>query len=180
MSKSGIDKLFLFEYNDKGLEEDRKNELEFTHDAKQMFFKYQAKLTELVNNPDNECFAGIYPKIEMYTIRFALIFEILHRTCAGENIEAIGIKSVESAIKLSKYFLFNIKSIYKSVFESTPVEKLSKNKKDFYESLPETFETQEAKDKGKIYGLGERSVQRLLTNKTLFIKLGHGQYEKLY
>ena len=30
--KNIIDKLFLFEYNDKGLEEDRKNELEFTPD----------------------------------------------------------------------------------------------------------------------------------------------------
>ncbi len=155
--------------------------LKFSPDAKTLFFEHQKHLTDLSNNPANEAMAGIYPKMEMYTIRFALIMELCKYACGEISApECISIDSVRSAIKLSDYFQKNAEYVNTELLESNPAEKLNKNSRAFYEALDGVCQTKQAIKKGNELGIAERTVKRLLNNKKLFTKLNYGTYEKNY
>jgi hypothetical protein len=62
---------------------------------------------------------------------------------------------------------------------ANPSDTLPENKKAFYDALNPDFSTNEAISIGEQYGVGPKSVQRLLTNQTLFTKLLHGRYSKV-
>jgi hypothetical protein len=53
--------------------------IEFSKFAFAELKQWQAKNTELINDTYNDSLAGVYSKLEIYVIRFALILELLHR-----------------------------------------------------------------------------------------------------
>ncbi len=154
--------------------------LQFASDAKARFFEYQKQLTDLSNDPANEPIAGVFSKMEMYTMRFALILESLYAACAGGSVYEISLRSVESAIKLSDYFMENAKFVYYSLVDTNSAERLLPTQRSFYFNLPETFLTKDAVKMGNSSNISERTVKRLLNRKDLFTKIQTGKYERLY
>ncbi|WP_010662695.1 DUF3987 domain-containing protein [Marinilabilia salmonicolor] len=77
--------------------------------AYKIFFNKNAAI---VNDPDTcEKIKGFYPKIDTYTIRFALILQLLYWVCGEERKEKIGLRAMEGAITLSNFFINNAKSV---------------------------------------------------------------------
>jgi hypothetical protein len=55
---------------------------------------------------------------------------------------------------------------------------LADNKKQFYNSLPSTFNTAQAVELGNQFDFLERRVKEFLNDPVLFKRIKHGTYEK--
>ncbi len=58
--------------------------LVFTPEAKEILKEWQSNNTDICNQLDNDSLVGIYTKLDVYCIRFALIFQLLKYAC-GEG-----------------------------------------------------------------------------------------------
>lgn len=153
--------------------------LVFSPEAKQLLKEWQSDNTDLCNQLDNDTLIGIYTKLDVYCIRFALIFQLIKYACQKERSNEISLESVQSAIQMAEYFKSMNTKVYHIIAETTPLDELAKNKQEFYEILPELVTTQEAIEKGNDFGLSPRTIKRFLGTKTLFNRLKQGEYEKL-
>lgn len=152
--------------------------LRFTPEAKKRLFQWQQDLTDLCNKSENEAISGIYAKIEMYAVRLALCLEMANYACNTNDIQAIGIESVEGAIKLVDYFsktAFKVNSIVSNI---NPLEKLPTDKQSLYNALPDKFITSEGVNIAENMGIAERTFKYFLNNKNLFNNPKRGEYEK--
>ncbi len=77
--------------------------LHFSHEAKTRLWDWQKTITDLSNGTEDKSLKGIYAKMEMHTIRLALILELLKDACGGSSRE-ISLESVNGALKLTDYF----------------------------------------------------------------------------
>ncbi|MBS2099131.1 DUF3987 domain-containing protein [Carboxylicivirga linearis] len=85
--------------------------LELSPIAKAMYIDYYNNNAALVNS-SNVCprIKGFYAKFDTYSIRFALILQMLYWTCGEDSKESISERAMEGAIALSNFFLNNAKS----------------------------------------------------------------------
>jgi len=59
--------------------------------------------------------------------------------------------------------------------------KLPENHREFVNSLPEhDFITEQALLKGTRLGLSRATIFRILANESIFLKIGHGLYQRLF
>jgi hypothetical protein len=58
--------------------------MEFSETAKEILINWQRKNTDLANETNNDSLAGIYAKLEIYCIRFALILELLNQATGNQ------------------------------------------------------------------------------------------------
>ncbi len=158
----------------------RPNTLTFTVEAKQLLREWQSTNTDLCNQLDNESLIGIYTKLDVYCIRFSLIFQLLKYACGEDDKTQISLEAIQSAIELAEYFKNMNTKVYNIIAETTPLDQLSKNKQQFYNSLPEVITTHDAIEKGSDFGLSQRTIKRFLADKHLFNRLKQGTYDKLY
>ena len=149
-------------------------EFTFTNEASNRLRKWQAENARLCNEAENEGIEGIYSKLEIYAIRLSLILQILNNRASTQ----INLESVEGAIKLVEYFRKTGSKIYDIVNNSNPLDHLPRNKRIFYESLSEVFETKYAVLKGKDYNMKERSIKDFLNDRRFFLRIERGRYEK--
>ena len=154
--------------------------LRFTHEAKKHLFKWQRELTDLSNKPENEAISGIYAKIEMYAIRFALCLEMLHWACNDSDKQAIGLNSVKGALKLVDYFVKTALKVSTIVTNSNPLDRLPTDKQILYNALPETFTTSEGVKIAESLNVPKRTFQYFITNRELFNQPNRGEYEKRF
>jgi hypothetical protein len=154
--------------------------LRFTHEAKQHLFEWQRELTDLSNKPENEAISGIYAKIEMYAIRFALCLEMLQYACNESDKKAIGINSVKGALKLVDYFAKTALKVSAIVTNSSPLDRLPTDKQILYNALPETFTTSEGVKIAESLNVAERTFKYFISNKDLFTNTARGEYEKRF
>ena len=155
-------------------------ELHFTPEAKQILNEWRKNLADEQNKPENEAVRGIYNKFDTYFIRFSLIIQILQHACREDNLDAVGIKAVQSAIKLVEYFKKTALKINSIVLDLNPLETLPINKQDIYKALPDTFETGNGVIIAEKLGMSERTFKRFLDNEKLFRRVAQGKYEKRY
>jgi hypothetical protein len=153
--------------------------LDFNPKAKDLLRKWQAENANLCNETENENLTGIYVKLEIYCIRLSLILQALYFACGDENISHIGEKAVNGAIKLVEYFRNAAKRVHFILSESSPLDHIPLNKQRFYDSLPETFETNEAIIKSEPFEMSTRTVKRFLSDTKLFRRIKQGNYEKI-
>ncbi|MCP4521800.1 MAG: DUF3987 domain-containing protein [Cytophagales bacterium] len=156
------------------------NTLVFTPEAKQLLGEWQSKNTDLCNELENDSLIGIYTKLDVYCIRFALIFQLLKYACEEGDRMKVSLEAVQSAIELTEYFKTMNTKVYNIISETTPLDQLPENKQQFYNSLPETLTTHDAIEKGSDFGLSQRTIKRFLGDKQLFNRVKQGVYEKLY
>ncbi|MDD4429771.1 MAG: DUF3987 domain-containing protein, partial [Paludibacter sp.] len=154
--------------------------LRFTPEAKQLLFEWQMELTDQSNKPENEAISGINAKIEMYTVRFALILQMARYACGKDNKQAIGMEAVQGALKLAEYFKKTAIKVHSIVNNASPLDKLPTDKQTLYIALPDTFTTSEGVKVAESMGMVERTFKRFLNNKELFKWIRQGEYEKLF
>ena len=86
--------------------------LELSPKARSLYIDYFNLNASIVNNK-NVChrIKGFYAKFDTYTIRFALILQMLYWTCGEEPKDIINERALEGAITLSNFFLKNAQSV---------------------------------------------------------------------
>lgn len=154
--------------------------VKFNPDSWQRLRQWQLDNTDLINRTQNSNLQSVYSKLEIYITRLCLI---LHSLRFAENETAdllsIDLKTVESGILLTEYFRYQSKKVNQYLSDFSELERLPTNKKKFILSLTdENFSLQSAIEKAKPFEIPERSLKRLLSDKTLFDKISHGVYSR--
>ncbi len=156
------------------------NILRFTPEAKESIYKWQKKITDISNEAKNEIISGIYAKIEMYALRLALILEMMRFACGESDKQAIGIESVQGAIKLVEYFKNSAVKVHSIVNNASPLDKQSADKQAIYNILPAYFTTNEGVKIAKGMEMAERTFKYFISNRDLFHNPKRGEYEKRF
>jgi hypothetical protein len=123
--------------------------------------------------------AELQSKLVTYFWRFALVLEVLKQEVSKEYTTTISKESLLGAVKLTDYFRMTANKVV-DFTTKTPEEKLEGIKKTFYYELPESneFKTSQAYEIGKGIGMSRASIARMLKDKGLFKKVGHGRHIK--
>jgi len=154
--------------------------LPFSKEAYKRLFEWQKWLTNKTNSVQNDSIKGIYSKMELYCIRFALILEISKYACQESSAEEISLHSVEGAIKLTDYFISTALKVNTIIYDTNPVERLTMDKQNLYNALPPVFRTGDGVKLSIKMGISERTFKNFINNKNLFLKPKTGHYEKLF
>ncbi|MBT4969894.1 MAG: DUF3987 domain-containing protein [Bacteroidetes bacterium] len=150
----------------------------FSPEAKQLLYNWQKSNADQCNEAENEIIAGIYSKIEIYVVRFALILELMRWACHESDKQSVGLEAVNGAIKLAEYFKNSAIKVNSIISNANPLDKLTADKKRLYEVLPDTFTTETGLLVAKGLNVPERSFKRFLNEKELFNHVKRGEYEK--
>lgn len=152
--------------------------VELSSNAKAIAFDWQRELTDKCNETTDELILRLYSKMEQYMLRFALILQLLKYSCNnGSNLE-IGADAVNGAIKLTNYFIQNALKAHEIISNTSRLDNLSTDKRQFYEKLPLTFQTNEAVSTGKALNISERTVKYFLSDQNYFKREKKGLYTK--
>jgi hypothetical protein len=154
--------------------------LRFTPDARQRLFQWQRELTDLCNRPENEATSGIYAKVEVYAVRLALCLEMARYACNEGDKQAVGIESVEGALKLVEYFKKSALKVHSKISNASPLDKLPIDKQNLYNALPDTFSTKGGVEVAENLGIAQRTCKRFLSDRTFFDNHSRGNYEKRF
>jgi hypothetical protein len=168
--------------------------LRYAQECKSELEKHEENITNAINHYQNKnpSKAQYLSKVDTYTHRFALIFQVMAHILEGEELHQISITAFIRAKKTMEYFQRNM-------FELIDKEQLKTLKRickttekyDWYTSLEEQFRTHEAKE--LLQGILEVSASESISNdaidkKTirwlnddiLFEKLSQGLYRKKF
>lgn len=159
--------------------------LQLHPDARKLFILWFDRNVDLSSGTEDEARRGIYAKLSQYTLRFALILELLRWACRESDGRAIGIEAVSGAIKLIEYFRKTALKVHEVV--SDPLKQLPADKQNLYESLPDIFTTAEGLKIALDLStpIPADTYNKFLRNYSkkgpgmLFTKLRRGEYEKL-
>lgn len=154
--------------------------LRFNKAGKEFLLQWQKTNTDQCNDIEDEIISGIYSKMEMYVVRFALILQLLKWACDVEGRDEIGVEAVEGAIKLVEFF--KIQAIRVNSVTSTfdPLIHLPENKIDLYNGLPKEFTTEEGLSVAYQCEVSESTYKRFLKDSALFLRVKQGRYKKLH
>lgn len=142
------------------------------------------------NAEETDTMKTIIVKGESIALRLALILHFLEYaealdtdTLTAENPDVIAAMPIqkhtmENAIRLVEYFRHTAAKVLSRL--ETPVNTLPVEQKAWYESLPVEFATKTAVEVGAGLQISERTVKRLLSNKTFFIPVMRGNYRKRF
>ena len=138
--------------------------LEYTPSAKKMLKDWMNLNANQINGTDRDELKGLYTKLEIYCVRFSLILQVIHDTCNSNEIEEINDQSVAGAIELTNYFQRMGEQVHDDIAESSPLNKLTATKKQFYTSLGDVVNTGETVIKGlKVpFSLSKSTIKRML------------------
>ncbi|MCB0652177.1 MAG: DUF3987 domain-containing protein [Saprospiraceae bacterium] len=154
--------------------------IKFSPEAKDILRAWQRKITDLCNESNDDILVGIYAKLEQYSLRLALILQMLSLACGETKQTEIGVDATKGALKLIEYFKKTALKVHSIVGKATPLEKLPMDKKNLYEELPETFTTQEGVKIAENIGIPERTFKRFAAQEDLFSNPKRGEYKKKY
>lgn len=161
-------------------ETDTPEVISFTNQARDLFFKWQRKITDISNNPENKLLNDLYAKLEPYALRLALILEMAFYGCGQSEGKVIGITAVKGAIELVEYFKNCAVKVHTSVSVLNPVKRLTSDKRALYKELPEQFITATAIEIAEKFGVSTSTFKRFLSDEKLFSKVKRGEYKKLF
>lgn len=170
--------LLNFAVNDDEVGNPKPETLRYTPEAKQHLFQWQRQHTDLYNRPENEATNGIYAKVEVYAVRLALCIQMAFYACNEGGKDAVGLEALQGALKLVEYFKKSALKVHSKIADASPLDKLPSDKQNFYNALPDSFTTNEGLNIASGLKIPERSVKRFLSDRTLFDKPKHGNYEK--
>lgn len=95
------------------------------------------------------------------------------QVCSGKDFDV--------ALAIAKTFIEHSMHIYSQLLRKDHTQYFSQNKKEFYQSLPEKFETKDAESIGLDLDIAARTVRKYLHEwvvNGLVVKLDQGKYEK--
>jgi hypothetical protein len=112
------------------------------------------------------------------TARLALIIQLLRWACGESHKEFVDAVSVKAAIELNNYF----EEHYQRVLAVVNDNNLKGNEREFYDALPDSFSTDEARSIANEIDIRERSMYNYLQSlmkKNLLKQISRGSYEKI-
>jgi hypothetical protein len=112
------------------------------------------------------------------TARLALIIQLLRWACGESHKEFVDAVSVKAAIELNNYF----EEHYQRVLAVVNDNNLKGNEREFYDALPDSFSTDDAKPIANEIDISERSMYNYLQSlmkKNLLKQISRGSYEKI-
>lgn len=163
-------------------------ELKYTAEAEDLFYDINEEYCRKCNESATTEEESIYPKLEQYCNRLAIILHGLEKATSGRLsatiAEDITAETLAKAKRLTDYFENCIMRVLLKSIDEDPLEELSANWRQFYEELPKGyFQTSEAIEAGRDIGIRERTVKAWLGkhskgNSALLTKVKHGYYCK--
>jgi len=99
----------------------------FSHEAKKEFQRVINEITDIENGEiESDYIKNILPKQKTYLARFALILNVIYWHFDNEQLDIISKKSILSAEKLVKYFIFMAKKNKFETVENSEVKEIIK------------------------------------------------------
>lgn len=149
--------------------------LTWSKEAKDFFMQWNSKQCEMVNENQDTIKGEIISKFDIHFIRMALLLQMMEDP---QSIE-IGLDAVIGAEKLCNYYLNCSLKVLRYIQDpNSYLFSLADNKKQFYNSLPNTFNTAQAVEMGVQFDFQERRVKEFLNDSVLFKKIKHGTYDR--
>lgn len=149
--------------------------LSWSKEARDFFMDWNSNQCELVNENQDTIKGEIISKFDIHFIRLSLLLQMMENPDSTE----IGLNAVIGAEKLCNYYLnCSLKVLRYIQNPNTYLFSLAENKRQFYNSLPNTFTTAVAVEIGAQYEFLERRVKEFLNDTVLFKKVKHGTYER--
>ena len=160
--KKNIDQIIQYEE-----EEIKKYVASFDKEAKAVWIKKFNEITDLQNSEnESEYFKSMYPKQKSYIPRFAFIINSLHenynRTYYFETIKA---QSVESAIKLSNYFVAHAKKIKQKTNEASLMHKQTKSIDSTFDKVISLYKSNKDFNKteaGRLFQISRQTINNYI------------------
>ncbi|MBX7127795.1 MAG: DUF3987 domain-containing protein, partial [Flavobacteriales bacterium] len=154
--------------------------LEFSETARVAFSAWVNLNTDRANAAPSDGIRDIYPKLETYAARIALVLELLDHAATGSAVsEVISGKAMKGAIDLVEYFATTALKVHFHLNEEDAVDRLPDLRKRVYEALPDQFRTGEGQEIADKFGMPQRTFKRFIGNENLFRKEAHGVVTKL-
>ncbi len=153
--------------------------LNFEEEAFKASIAWNEEFSDKANNEYLGVIKQVYPKFDLYFLRFCLILQVGKYYANETDTLDIEIETVKDAIDLVEYYKENAIQFRKSIINSDPIDSLPENKRQIFEGLHKNFETKDAVAIAKHFDLSERSVKQFLNNKVFFKRTKHGHYEKM-
>jgi hypothetical protein len=170
-------------------EDEQPHTLELAADAKHLLFGlFNDTNKPFCDSADTELLAGLHSKFDLHTARLAIALHLLkwaYSTAAAlpTTIEA---STIEDAAQAAEYFRGQSLKVYERLHNACPVDDLPRNKRQFYDALPQDFATADAVKIGQRFGIKERAVKEILSKgsakgqKQIFERIKQGNYAKVY
>ena len=102
----------------------------------------------------------------------------MYYACGESNKENVRIKSIEGGMKLAEYFKKTAVKVSQIASNKNPLEKLTLDKLQIFDALPDTFTTQEGLNIAMLFRMTSRTFERFLTDKAFFLRTSQGEYKK--
>lgn len=163
--------------------------LRYTEQAAAMYAAWDRRHTDRKNaaiEAGDELTAALLGKLDTYHHRLALVLELLHRACDGQQAGGeVRTEAVEGAQKLLDYFERTARKMHFNMFQASPLDRLAGDKLGLYDALPGEFTTAEAIVRADGMGLSARTMKRRLNEwskgrQPLLAKDGQGRYRKQF
>lgn len=131
--------------------------------AKKRLFQFFNKENKpLCDEAGSELLQGLHGKFDIHCARLIIPLHLLWWAYDGTG-EAppleVGLETVERAVKVAEFFRSQSLKIYEALHESTPVDKLPKDRRKIYEALPDEFKTKEGEEVAFKYGMPDRTFR---------------------
>lgn len=150
-----------------------------SENAKDLYFNWVNDITSRANNNDEVWFRGVVSKMYSQVARMCMIMELLNYGCGlDHNYGIISTSSMESAIRMSEYFIETSIKVRDELHDQNPLADATLDEKRLYAALPQTFNRGEGEKVASDIGIGLRTFRKILGSKTLISKLQYGVYEK--
>jgi len=132
--------------------------LELSPAARQLYIDYY-NLNATIVNSETVCsrLKGFYAKFDTYTLRFALILQMLYWTCGEESNDNIGERAMRGAVNLSKFFLSNAQEVIEKT--SHPVKLTNDHRKLLAIELAKRNEMS-YREIGAIIGVSHETIRK--------------------
>ncbi|SIT94649.1 YfjI family protein [Pontibacter indicus] len=152
--------------------------LSFTDEGYARLKEWQRENTDKCNSADNDMVKGLYSKLEVYVIRLSLILQMMQWAAGESDKRTVELNTVARAIDLIEYFRNTGMKVKRYLLDSSPLDKLTSEKKLLYQSLPINFSTGQGLLLAKSQGVAEVTFKRFLNDNSLFERVSYGNYSK--
>lgn len=152
--------------------------LYFSDGAKKIWAAWYNNNAAMKHEAQDDTISGIYTKLEVYTLRFALILQMLQYASNEGGNKQISEDNINGAIKLTEYYRATSFKV-SAIINGDELERESEVFKKLYELLPETFARGEAAALADELKFNTRTLARKFKNKELFKKVSTGKYQKV-
>lgn len=171
-------------------EDEQPHTLELAADAKRLLLLdvFNGVNKPFCDSADTELLAGLHSKFDLHTARLAIALHLLKFAYSAKEAlpTTIEASTIEAAAQAADYFRGQSLKVYERMQNACPTDDLPRNKREFYDALPQDFATADAVKIGQRFGIKERAVKEMLSKgsakgqKQLFERIKQGNYAKVY